>query len=663
VSRRSDKPAVSLFPFLDGLVCTMGALILLLLATTCRIRHQVEVKVLAEQQKMAAAAAQPDPEAERQALLRAQLEAQRKQEIAERIRAHEQALARHEADRNAKLAHWQTQINAMSERNSQLVSRVSQERQFVQSSAGMVAQLDREYQKLAALLSSASEHHQDVQQTEEQLRKQLEQLASDRKAIEQKVKAARNQHQSQEKPIFEVVAYDGNSRTERRPILIECRSDRLTFASEGISLSAATLDEFAPDRNPLLAGTEALLTYWTLVDAQKGKDKPGPYVLLIVRPGGTIGFYVARRYLEDLHREFGYELVSADAEIAWPPADPQAVEVCRTAVERALREERSAGNLAEGMSPGARGSGAARHGIYREDRVVGSNGEFILAEVERLKRGGTGESIDMLGSEWQRRGGGGTESAQRRPAGHQENRSGPTENGTGAAAGNGQPGTTQSAGDMAGKVPQPFPGLPEESGSRGENGQYRGNAARPIAMDDSGARDSGRRGNERNGQRGFPGNTDASGQSTRGSSGSRGQAGSQGSPQQGDQLPPSPFNREAALTNDGGVDRQWGRSRGGGAIGIERTVEVHLHLDKIRIVDGDTLPIPPNIDRPDFQESVAALIQRHAVTWGEAPSKFVWRPALHVFIHPGGNQHYPRIKQLAEHWGLSCKSEYVLDSR
>src|SRR5216684_878067 len=45
--RRSTPPAMSLFPFLDTLVCTMGSLILMLLAMTPKIKERAEARELA----------------------------------------------------------------------------------------------------------------------------------------------------------------------------------------------------------------------------------------------------------------------------------------------------------------------------------------------------------------------------------------------------------------------------------------------------------------------------------------------------------------------------------------------------------------------------------------------------------------------------------------
>jgi hypothetical protein len=96
-------------------------------------------------------------------------------------------------------------------------------------------------------------------------------------------------------------------------------------------------------------------------------------------------------------------------------------------------------------------------------------------------------------------------------------------------------------------------------------------------------------------------------------------------------------------------------------IGIERTISFHLRSDRMSIDDGPESGIPVEMTRPEFQEIVAAMIEVHAQTWGDPPPKFFWRPALKVIIHPGGNQHYPRLKELLDHWGLSGKVEHVLD--
>src|SRR5258708_12364028 len=51
--RRSTPPAMSLFPFLDTLVCTMGALILMLLAMTPKIKERAQARLQAQMAALA----------------------------------------------------------------------------------------------------------------------------------------------------------------------------------------------------------------------------------------------------------------------------------------------------------------------------------------------------------------------------------------------------------------------------------------------------------------------------------------------------------------------------------------------------------------------------------------------------------------------------------
>ncbi|SFJ19391.1 hypothetical protein [Planctomicrobium piriforme] len=650
--KRPPAAAMSLFSYLDGLVCTMGALILLLLLTTHRIRQQVVADYQSQSETTVAAApsfADDDLEA-------------RKREIAAQLAAHQQSVAEHEAATKAQHAAWQAKLDDLARLNQQLAGQVSQKRSIVDNENAAVAQVAGERDKLAALMTAAAQHKDQILLTESELRQQAEDLLRLRENCLKKIDSAKVQ-QALQKPVFEIVAHDGNSGTDRRPILIECTADSLTFASEGIRLTAATLNEFSADVNPLLAGTEALLTYWTLVDSQAGRSKSsGPYVLMIVRPGGTVAFYVARKYLEKLNQDFGYELVTADAEFKWPPADPQAVEVCQRAIDRVLAGQRPEQKpTGSGMGPGGggamarRGPGSGGTGLggtgssnagqpggemgggahkSAEDQIVGADGEFSLAEVEQLKNAQPGDSIDMLGPEWSQR---------RRAAQAAAGAAGQgSEQGTETAAG-----ANAARGNSATKPTGPG-GRPQSAAGQKEDG-------RPGSED--GASTKPAPGTEQPEGMPIP-NFNPNPQQSRG-------AGKSGSGKPGErQMPPPPLTQAQQQSNwndDGGEQRKWGRSQPTGAIGIERSLTLHLQSDRIKIEDGETLGLPVEMSRPEFQEAVSFMIDSHAQSWGSPPAKFFWRPSLKVKIHPGGNQHYPRLKELLDHWGLSYKVEHVLD--
>jgi hypothetical protein len=177
------------------------------------------------------------------------------------------------------------------------------------------------------------------------------------------------QQNAQTEDVYTIVPVDGLTGTTRRPIVIECLEDRINLVSEGITLTSADLDGFIPPFNPLAAGVKALGGAWY---ARDGED---PYVLLIVRPQGTVTFYVARMFLTASRVPFGYELVTADRKLNWPKSDEAVTAACRAAIDDMLRRR----NEVPEMSGLAGGAGEVVH-------LRGSDGAFRLAEVEELRQ-------------------------------------------------------------------------------------------------------------------------------------------------------------------------------------------------------------------------------------------------------------------------------------
>lgn len=114
-------------------------------------------------------------------------------------------------------------------------------------------------------------------------------------------------------------------------------------------------------------------------------------------------------------------------------------------------------------------------------------------------------------------------------------------------------------------------------------------------------------------------------------------------------------------SNDGGENRQWGAAQNGGSIGIERDVKLHLYANRILLEDEEQIDVSEQMGRAELQQAVAAVLDEHARSWGPPPKSFSWRPSLEITIHPGGNQHYLRVKELFEHWGLTTRVEQVLN--
>ena len=413
----------------------MGALILLLLVTTRRIRQQELDRLAAEAaamvmeeeaaEEMVVEVAEEPVEAERPIAVEiVEIEEPPAVEVVEteeppvpepvvedppllpafyddyeeRLAERRQLIARREAE------HLQA-LRVRDERARALKQRAEE---HLASLRGMKLQLQKDLDSLTARLNSLNEQlaivasQQETSQQliagkqgqEAELQKQFVALRAKRaqlESIKAKLEAdlvATAQQKPQTSTKFEVVAYDGESGTTRRPILIECRADGLTFAGERITLTPRQLNGFPSEKNPLQAGTEALYEYWKQrADASEAGDD-APYVLMIVRPGGTDAFYVARTLLEEWDHEFGYELVSTDDDLKLPEPDDGAVQVCQNAIDAVLSErDRIVGRLKTGRLP-----------MPAELMFASEDNTFRLPEIEQLRNRRRGFSLG--GSSW-----------------------------------------------------------------------------------------------------------------------------------------------------------------------------------------------------------------------------------------------------------------------
>jgi hypothetical protein len=327
-SRFTSETSVGLFSFLDVLMCTMGCLILVLVVVTPKIRKERVAKA-AVQAALAVAEtkqppiAQPPPPVRETIDLNAKLERE-VADLARRLGARRQLAASKAASdeaAQARLSRTEAQLRDLERQLSQI--------------------RDAKTQTAAAIAKAESE----AAATEKQIAHTAARLRRIRGEIARASTA------------YTFVAYDGVSGTTRRPVLIECTKDHIKFLQERIALSSEDIAGFTPSANPVLAGAQALLDYWTLHAAP---DEPKPYILLVVRPSGSIAYYTARRLLERLRNPFGYELLPDDQKLNIPPPVPEAVAACRKAIEDALAH-RDGPSLAM-LGSGGSGNGDAPNG-------------------------------------------------------------------------------------------------------------------------------------------------------------------------------------------------------------------------------------------------------------------------------------------------------------
>lgn len=371
--RPRTSQGISLFPFLAVLVCMMGALIFLLLVTTTRIRAESVARAL---EQLVPVEELPDlAPAPIEAPRRLPVEPEEGLEIYESPDLPPEPVVVEEPVDNSRqaaalAAAWSNKVDELSRQREERLRQLAQRRLLADAAARKVVALQEEISRLEAELTAATRKLEaaESQPVSEADRRLIEQQIL---ALRERLKNARQQESGGGK--FSVVPVDPISGTSRRPILIECTKDGLRFLPEDIELTAADLAGFPERANPLLAGTAALVNYWLDKDRREPGGKPAaePYVLLLVRPEGTVGYYVAMQLLASLKTQHGYELLDADTALQPPPVDPAARDACQNAINLLLAERERIIGSARGVRGG---------GVLDESRAK-SGGGFEVNDV------------------------------------------------------------------------------------------------------------------------------------------------------------------------------------------------------------------------------------------------------------------------------------------
>lgn len=347
-ARRHTGWSLPLFPFLAVLVCTMGSLLVVLV-------------VLARQAKIQAARAATAEAAARQSEL-ATAHGMARWRIAELVQSRDRA--------QAELAHRRLELGHLENH---------------------IGQLQHQVEKLQAELEALA--HNDSQSAQNQ-----EELEANRNALEQQVARAQRELEEAQRALrqrrksYAVVPYEGPSGTHRRPIYIECRSDRIALQPEGVVLVESDFEEPPEPGNALdralRAAREALLAQ----NAIRGDGSDEPYPLLLVRPDGIAAYYAARAAMRSWKSEVGYELVGEDWELAFPAPDSRVAQAMREAVLQARAERSQRAVLAAMAAAGPSGvsyRAAPGGGLIREEggKPLDGKGPGVGAAAGGLKNG------------------------------------------------------------------------------------------------------------------------------------------------------------------------------------------------------------------------------------------------------------------------------------
>jgi hypothetical protein len=607
-------------------------------------------------------------------------------------------------------------IAALSQRRDEERQRLEEDRRLVTAARTILEDSDVRLAQLTQTYNNRKEELLTANVNRQVLRAQFTRLGE--QIDEATVQLRREKQQNATRSTkYAIIPFDGQSGTTRRPILIECRKHGLTFMQEELTLTAGDLDGFTVQYNPLLAGTRALVQHWRAESKRNanGEIDDEPYVLLIVRPSGSVAYYAARRMLSELSQSTGYELVEANRELDVPPSDAQATRACRRAIETVLEERK---RVIDSVARAGRGT----DGILRFQR---GRGGFETVEpepsiFERTGKPGFGERGGRPYGGASNRPGTGSErfGPNRRPSGTGNST---TADGTGntngrqkAAGGTGrlpgQPGAGLRVGDNnpRSRFPDGAPG-PEgtrasrgnggDAGTIGEGGQAQrsmdatdpsqGGAFRPSSFGNPAA------GVGRGNSTTTPGNANAEGNienprdsqffgssqnvgsgrnsgtgQNSGTVGNPGGGNSGGSPTAGQPggQPPIPFRtfgRASGATGGSGGSRRSRQGFGIGTnrngIGFERETTIYVSSRRIRVGNQPEISISRFKTFDELTERVLDDLDRHARTWGAPPANFHWVPVVNFVVSPGGNLYYERLHGPLRKLGISSTSEYPLD--
>jgi len=276
-SRRGNDYAPSTFPFLAVLLCVIGALVLLLVINVTNSRASARNQVQSE-------------------LTEAIEEAQERSDylvsISEELQARRQQVGKQIELRRSELARAEDHIERL-------------EKELLETQARLQKLDDtQESSELKANNPSRIEELQD--RIEEQKLRLAEAIA----------------RRKDQTPAFSIIPYEGANRTTRRPVYLECTAQGVVIQPEGVLVSIEDLGPPHGPGNPLDAALRVLRNAYQTRDAIYGITIP-PYPLLLVRPDGIASYALARSAMSGWDDQFGYELIDAQMDLAFPDGIPE----------------------------------------------------------------------------------------------------------------------------------------------------------------------------------------------------------------------------------------------------------------------------------------------------------------------------------------------------
>ncbi|MCA9214403.1 MAG: hypothetical protein KDB27_15130 [Planctomycetales bacterium] len=588
--------SVTLFPFLAVLICTMGSLIVLLVVVVQQARASADTASSAVDNAIA------NFEQERTARL------QSKETLDWKIKLLEETRERTEADlakRRIELSHLEDHIRTLTERLSELQFRAK---------------------SIVAAKDEATDNEHDLKQKVAELETNLLDAEAD-------YKRALAEYQTKEKS-YSIVAYAGPHGTERQPIFIECLADKIVLQPEGVELNSEDFRDPITDDNPLAMALRAKREYISKATAGES-DVADPYPLLVVKPGGSQAYVVAREAMRSWDSAFGYELIPDDVKLSYPTPDP----ALRDVVEEAVIEARQRREELMAIAPSRFGrSPSSSGGSLRASR----NGGFVATGDDSGGgyQHGQGDGFGGFGSnEFNQAGLGNTSGSE--SFGHQN---GGTHGRYPENRGQGTSVSSRTEGEFSGS---------SDNGSS----QFAEGSGGPNAR---GGLDAGVGGFGQNGSQ-----SQQPGQSNSASSGSS--AGASGAQMPGAQASGGASLSAGSASGQADQQQSLARTRGrnwglpshvNGGTGITRPISVTcysdrivMHSDKGARLSSKTFEIKSDV-RSEVDKVVSSIWSR-IDSWGIAGTGMYWKPVLNVRVAPQGEQVYRDLEALLDNSGIT----------
>ena len=291
-SRRGDSSGPALFPFLAVFLCTIGALILILVLTV----------------SSSYASAKRDAEMAMTDI----------KDTSDIVQVMSEELVAQREDIKSKVERRRRDLADIEDHIARLTKSLDQ--------------LETKFDRIHSQVAESEADHSDKTVEIAELRKEIDQKKKE--LIEEIEK------QKKRKPAFAVIPYAGSNGTSRRPVYLECTKQGVIVQPEGLLISLNDLrPPFGPG-NPLDAALRILRLAYQQKDATFGISLP-PYPLLIVRPDGIRSYAMAREAMSGWDDQYGYELVDGEMELKFPPSPVGLKDQLTSTVEMAKRRQQA----------------------------------------------------------------------------------------------------------------------------------------------------------------------------------------------------------------------------------------------------------------------------------------------------------------------------------